>query len=90
MDLLTKVGPDALINKFGINYKIGNILNDDVNESTDFSKKIGSIVSVNADKDTHRVKLVIFQSLMEPGTYGQALVDFEETIGVSMYCTPCT
>ena len=82
MKLLGEVGPDALINKFGMNVKIGESLNDDVKVSTDFSKKVGQILSVNADKNTSRISMVMFQSLMEPKTFGPALKKFEWELGV--------
>ena len=73
-----------MINKFAVNFTVNNEANKDVDLSTEFSKKIGQLVSVNANKDNHRVPLVIFQSIMEPGTFGQSLVDFEKTLGVSI------
>ena len=83
-NLLNEVGPDALINKFGMNMKkVGsNDLNPDVEESTRFSKLVGKMLSVNADKNNSRVSMVMFQSLMEPDTFGPALVEFEQSIGV--------
>ena len=84
MALLERVGPDALINKFGLNVKIGGVLNDDVNVSTDFSRKVGAILLVNATNDVHRVPMIIFQSLMERKTFGESLEKFEKSIGVSM------
>ena len=82
MNLLGEVGPDALINKFGMNVKIRGTLNDDVDVSTNFSKKVGQILSVNADKNTSRVSMVMFQSLMERETFGLALAEFEREFGV--------
>ena len=73
-----------MINKFAVNFTVNNEANKDVDLSTEFSKKIGQLVSVNANKDNHRVPLVIFQSIMEPGTFGKSLVDFEKTLGVSI------
>ena len=73
-----------MINKFAVNFTVNNEANKDVDLSTEFSKKIGRLVSVNANKDNHRVPLVIFQSIMEPDTFGQSLVDFEKTLGVSI------
>ena len=84
MALLDRVGPDCMINKFGVNFTVHGKANTDVDLSTEFSKKIGQLVSVNANKDNHRVPLVIFQSLMEPNTFGQSLIDFEKTLGVSI------
>jgi hypothetical protein len=83
MGLLDRVGPDCMINKFGINFIVDGVKNNDVDLSTEYSKKIGRIVSVNADKNNYRVTLVIFQSIMEPGTFGQSLIDFEKSLGVS-------
>jgi hypothetical protein len=83
MALLDRVGPDCMINKFGVNLIIDDVKNNDVDLSTEYSKKIGRIVSVNANKDNYRVPLVIFQSIMEPDTFGSSLVDFEKSIGVS-------
>ena len=86
MALLERIGPDCMINKFGVNIIIDGKTNDDVDKSTSYSKKIGRLLSVNANKDNHRVPLVIFQSIMEPGIFGPALNDFEESIGVSNSC----
>jgi hypothetical protein len=83
MALLDRVGSDCMINKFGVNLIIDDVKNNDVDLSTEYSKKIGRIVSVNANKDNYRVPLVIFQSIMEPDTFGSSLVDFEKSIGVS-------
>jgi hypothetical protein len=83
MALLERVGPDCMINKFGVNIIVDGVTNTDVDLSTAYSKKIGQLLSVNANKDNHRVPLVIFQSIMEPDTFGQSLVDFEISIGVS-------
>ena len=83
MALLEKVGPDCMINKFGVNIIIDGKTNNDVDVSTKYSKKIGRLLSVNAKKDNHRVPLIIFQSTMEPAAYGQPLKDFERSIGVS-------
>jgi hypothetical protein len=83
MKLLERVGPDCMINKFGVNFIVNGVKNNDVDLSTEFSKKIGLLVSVNANKDNHRVPLVIFQSIMEPDTFGPSLVEFEKSIGVS-------
>ena len=74
-----------MINKFAINFTVNGKPNDDVDLSTEYSKKIGQLLSVNANKDNHRVPLVIFQSLMEPGTFGNSLVEFEKSLGVSNY-----
>lgn len=84
MALLDRVGPDCMINKFGVNFTVNGIANTDVDLSTEFSKKIGQLVSVNTNKDNHRVPLIILQSLMEPDTFGQSLIDFEKTLGVSI------
>lgn len=82
MELLERIGPDCMINKFGVNIIIDGVINDDVDISTEYSKKIGRLLSVNADKDNHRVPLVIFQSLMETKTFGDSLKEFERTLGV--------
>ena len=86
MALLERVGPDCLINKFGVNIIIDGKINDDVDKSTSYSKKIGRLLSVNANKDNHRVPLVILQSIMEPEIFGPALEKFEKSIGVSNSC----
>ena len=83
MALLARVGPDCMINKFGVNIIVNGEKNKDVDLSTEYSKKIGQLLSVNANKDNHRVPLVIFQSMMDPHTFGQSLIDFEQSIGVS-------
>ena len=83
MALLARVGPDCMINKFGVNIIVDGKTNKNVDMSTEYSKKIGQQLSVNANKDNHRVPLVIFQSMMEPETFGQSLIDFEQSIGVS-------
>ena len=83
MALLARVGPDCMINKFGVNIIVDGKTNKNVHMSTEYSKKIGQLLSVNANKDNHRVPLVIFQSMMEPETFGQSLIDFEQSIGVS-------
>ncbi|XP_028411012.1 uncharacterized protein LOC114533638 [Dendronephthya gigantea] len=83
MSLLERIGPDCMINKFGVNIIIDGKTNHDVDKSTSYSKKIGRLLSVNADKDNHRVPLVIFQSIMEPKIFGPALKEFEISIGLT-------
>lgn len=84
MSLLERVGPDCMINKFGVNLIIDGRPNKNVDISTKYSQKIGRLISVNANKDNHRVPLVIFQSMMEPSTFGNSLIEFEKSIGVSV------
>ena len=84
MALLARVGPDCMINKFGVNIIVDGVTNKDVDMSTEYSKKIGQLLSVNANKDNHRVPLVIFQSIMEPDIFGKSLKKFERSIGVSV------
>ena len=60
MDLLNRNGPDCMINKFAVNFKIMQsgsselVLNPDVDMSTEYSKKIGrydgdqNLVVINA------------------------------------------
>src|ERR1700691_3895113 len=78
-----KLGSDTMVNAFACNFKIGDVVNEDVVEANFLNTRIYQRLSVKTVTDDLKDRpIIILRTELKQADYSGALVNFKSRIGL--------
>ncbi|KAJ4485314.1 pyridoxal phosphate-dependent transferase [Lentinula aciculospora] len=80
--LVVEMGSDLSINAFAVNFKLGDVLNEDIVEANYLNKRIFEALSITDANTDKKPPLILTSTVLSQKTYSDCLLKFKDRLGL--------
>ncbi|KAF8824088.1 hypothetical protein HHX47_DHR9000097 [Lentinula edodes] len=80
--LVVEMGSDLSINAFAVNFKLGNVVNEDIVEANYLNKRIFDALSITDANTDKKPPLILTSTVLAQKSYGECLLKFKDRLGL--------
>ncbi|KAJ3967966.1 pyridoxal phosphate-dependent transferase [Lentinula raphanica] len=80
--LVVEMGSDLSINAFAVNFKLGDVVNEDIVEANYLNKRIFEALSITDANSDKKPPLILTSTVFPQNTYGDCLTKFKDRLGL--------
>ncbi|KAJ4463690.1 pyridoxal phosphate-dependent transferase [Lentinula lateritia] len=80
--LVVEMGSDLSINAFAVNFKLGNVVNEDIVEANYLNKRIFDALSITDANTDKKPPLILTSTVLSQKSYSECLLKFKDRLGL--------